>query len=289
MRSQLFQGVELGIEDGAGQDAFVEVAQTAAGLGLAVEESADVALAEQVIGGSETDGSGADDGDGLPGGRLARGQILPGGTEAGIGDEPFEVADGGGATAAAAAATATVLAGGMAESPEDGWERERLAKRAQGVVEVAGFDLPDHARDVEIERADPMAGREAIADMIAQEQFEGGAAQIADLGGFAFDDHAGFGFGRAGGDDAGASVLSDLDDADEAGGHGPALFEVTEGGDIDAELAGGVEQRGALGDFDRLTIDDDRRHQWISMAWWGQTRMQVSQRVQSSWLMVWRW
>jgi hypothetical protein len=60
--------------------------------------------------------------------------------------------------------------------------------------------------------------------------------------------------------------LGDLDDADEAGGHGPALLEVTERGDIDAELSGGVEECGAVSDFDRLTVDDELRHQRTSMA-----------------------
>jgi hypothetical protein len=152
--------------------------------------------------------------------------------------------------------------------------------------------MAEHDGDVELERADAVAGGETIAGVIAEEQFKGGAAGGVDFVGFTFDDHAGLGGQAAGGQEAGLARGGDFDEADEAGGLWAAALAEAEGGDIDAEFAGGVEDGLAVGDVDRASVDGEGDGgwgaHWISTARCGQTRRQESQRVQRASSMRWR-
>jgi len=77
-----------------------------------------------------------------------------------------------------------------------------LADGEDGGLGLLGLDLAQHDGDVQAKGAEPVTGGKAIADVIAEEEFEGGAAGGMDFFGLALDDHAGAGWGTAGGDHA---------------------------------------------------------------------------------------
>jgi len=80
-------------------------------------------------------------------------------------------------------------------------------------------------------------------------------------------------------------VRRHLDQADLAGSQRPALFQVAEGWNIQADLAGGLQHRPARGNLHALSVNGYFKGvHAASMALMGQTLRQVSHRVQSSWL-----
>ncbi len=90
----------------------------------------------------------------------------------------------------------------------------------EGIVEAVLLNLADHEGDIHMSGADIGAGGEAIAGVVCEEEFEGGAACFCDFGGFGLDVHSVEGPCGAGGDESGRAV--DFDDAAEAGGIGAA-------------------------------------------------------------------
>jgi hypothetical protein len=57
-----------------------------------------------------------------------------------------------------------------------------------------------------------------------------------------------------------AVLAQDLDHASQAGGRRLVAFQEAEGGDVDSELSGGREERGARRDLDLATVNREGRH-----------------------------
>ena len=153
--------------------------------------------------------------------------------------ESFHFANGGRFIENAAAAT--LFARMMAKPAQHPRQRQRLAQGGDRFLQAAGLDLPDHRGNIQLQRAKAMAGRKTIADVVAEEQFQRGAAGLVDFLRFAFDDHAGHGLGGAGGDQPALAVGDHLDQADLAGGQRAALFQVAKSWNVDADLPRGLK------------------------------------------------
>ena len=236
---------DFGIEDGGGQFAFRHVAQLAAGFGVAVNDGDGVAVPGEVVRRRQAGRPGADDHHGLRVGGGGADRHVPAALESCLaaralsGIVPF--ADGGRLVenAAAAALFARMMAK-AAQHPASGSAWRMVADR---LVQAARFDLADHRGNVQLQRAEAMARRKTIPHVVAEKQFQRGAARLVDFLGFAFDDHAGDGLGGAGGHQAALAVGHHLDQANLAGGQRPALFEVAKGWDVQADLPRGLQDR----------------------------------------------
>ena len=171
----------------------------------------------------------------------------------------------------------------VAKAAQHSRQRQGLAHGGHRLVQAARLDLPDHHGDVQLQRAETMARRETVPHMVAEKQFQRGAARLVDFLGFAFDDHAGHGRGGAGGNEAALAVGHHFDQANQAGGQRPALFQVAKGWNVQADPPRGLQDRLARGNLHRLSVNSNgNRAHVTSMASCGQTLRQVSQRVQSS-------
>ena len=120
---------------------------------------------------------------------------------------------------------------------------------AMRLVQTARFDLPDHAGNVQLQRAEAMARRKTVPHMVAEKQFQRGAARLVDFLRFAFDDHAGHGPGGAGGHQPALAVGHHLDQANQAGGQRPALFQVAKGWNVQADPPRRLQDRLARRNF----------------------------------------
>ena len=238
------------------QFVFRHGSQRAARAVVAVEHRDAVALEGEIIGGGKPGGPSAYNGRRLSGGRAAFRAVWRGEPQIVVGHEAFQAANVGGIIGSAA--PTALFARVMAEPPQHRGQRERLAHGGDGFAHCAGFDLADHRRDVEPEWAEAFTGREAVAHVVAEEQFQSGAARLVDFLALAFHDHAGRGDGCARGDE----LAIDFHQADEAGGERPTFLQVAEGRDGDAELPRGLQHGLARleGDFLSVNGDFDRLH-----------------------------
>jgi hypothetical protein len=271
------------IEDGGGQFAFRHVPQSPAGFALPVHDRDGVAAPGEIVCRRQTGRPGPDDDHRLSagGGALGHGESGRLGILLVLSQEPFHFADGGRFIENAPAAA--LFARMVAKAAQHSRQRQGLAEGSDRFVQLARLNLPNHGGNVQLQRAEPMAWGETIPHVVAEKQFQRGAARLVDFLRFAFDDHAGGGLCGAGGDQAALTVGHDLDQADLAGGQRPALFQVAKGRNVQADLARGLQDRPARRNFHRLSINGDFKSAHVtSMAFSGQILRQVSQRVQSS-------
>jgi hypothetical protein len=152
----------------------------------------------------------------------------------------FEVADGGGLIPSASAAA--ILTRMMAETSKDGGQGQCVAQGGDGFLHALGFDLAEHQRDVQVEWTDTMTRGQTITDMVAEQQFQGCASRGMDLVGLAFDDHTRLNTCSAGGNEPWLARGLNLDQADEAGGEGAALVQVTKGRNLHTQAASDVQE-----------------------------------------------
>jgi hypothetical protein len=94
--------------------------------------------------------------------------------------------------------------------------------------------------------------------VLRQEQLDDHLAAVADLAAVRLHDHA-VGGGLAARGDQRAGALH-FDEAHAAGTDGLHVVEVAEGRDLDARLAGGLKDRGALGHLDLDVVDGEGWH-----------------------------
>ena len=102
-----------------------------------------------------------------------------------------------------------------------------------------------------------MAGRKTIPHVVAEKQFQRGAPRLVDFLRFALDDHAGHGHGGAGGHEPALAVGHDLDQANQAGGERPALFQMAQGRNVQADLPRRLQDRLARRNLDLLSVNSD--------------------------------
>ncbi len=81
------------------------------------------------------------------------------------------------------------LAWRRADAPQRRGQRDALLDGGDGVPQAPFGDLPDHGRDIHLRRAGHLAGPEAVAQMIAQQQLQRHAPCLPHLLGLALDHH----------------------------------------------------------------------------------------------------
>ena len=137
-----------------------------------------------------------------------------------------------------------MLARMMAQPSQHPGQGQRIPNRTSGLVEFSGFNFPDHDRNVESERAQPMAGGQAITDVIAEKKLQRGSARFMDFLGLALHDHSRFDLGSAGGNE----FAVDFDHARQARIERAAFFEIAKGGNVETKPPRGGENRTAGAD-----------------------------------------
>ena len=104
--------------------------------------------------------------------------------------------------------------------------------------------------------AGALANGNAIAEVIAEQEFECGAARGFDFRRFAGDHHAVGCLCRAGGREA--RVVADANDARQA--RGPVFFHAgheAERWNVDAELPSGIQHSATVWDCDRFAVNGE--------------------------------
>ena len=157
---------------------------------MVVKDRTGVTVFKQVKRCSQACRSRSDDGDTLScwclaprqvGGRL--GQIH-------VSDAAFQQADGYGCVVRAA--TAAFLAGSRTNPPQGCRQCDILLDRPDGLRQLAGGDLPNHQRNIHMGRTQQLAGSHAVAEMVAEQQFQRCATGLMNNFRVTFDDHAVF-------------------------------------------------------------------------------------------------
>ena len=105
-----------------------------------------------------------------------------------------------------------------------------------------------------------MTGRQTIADMVTEKQFEGGSARFMHFVGFAFDNHALRGFCSARRDE----FAVDFHHTGEAGSLRAAFFQIAECGDVDPQFACAVEHALSRQKIDVMTVDANFDFGWFT-------------------------
>ena len=247
----------LGGEDVAGQ--FLGrclTPQPAASLGLVVNQHDGVPQPEQVVGGGESRWAGTDDDHLLAGRRGTLGHVRCTAGQIGVGYKLLEVADGHGAIGRGAATALLARLG--TDSPQDGRQRNGVFHGDNGLAQALAADLAKHQGDVHVGGAGEVTRCQAIAHVIAEQQFQGHAAGSVDFRRLALHDHAIHGPHAAGRDQP--VRLTDLHQAHQARGCGRKPFHETERRNVQAKLASGVQQGGAFRDFDFAAVDGQVNH-----------------------------
>ena len=110
-------------------------------------------------------------------------------------------------------------------------------------------------------RATELAGGHAIAQVVAQEQFQRGSPGLVHGFGLALDLHP---LGRRRGARRHEPVVAaDPHHAHQAGGRGTAPFAEAQGGNVDAQLPRGIEHRRARGHFHFAMVDGQLGHEQL--------------------------
>ena len=141
----------------------------------------------------------------------------------------------------------------MAEPAQHHRQRQRLADGHDGVVNPARLDLPEHERNVELQRAEAVAGRKAVADVVAENQFHRRAAGFVDFLGFTLDNQARRNFCSA----RRHELAIDFHQTNEARGERPAFFQVAKRRDVEPRAARRLEDGFAGCDVHGLPVDGD--------------------------------
>ena len=155
-------------------------------------------------------------------------------------------------------ATAGLFARGGANAAQYARQRQVPLDNGDRLRQPAGGNAAKHGGNVEVRRASEPARREAIADVIAQKEFQGRASNLADFFRFALDFHAlrrGRGAGRRE-----PPLPDDLHHAHQAGRGRLAAVAEAERGDVDSQPAGGVQDRRPRRDFHFAMVDAEFWH-----------------------------
>ena len=178
---------------------------------------------------------------------------------------------------------------------QDRRQRNACPDSGDGLVHTPFSHQPDRLRDIEMYRAGALAGRDAVTEMVAQEQLEGSATRGLDPLGLALYDHPVFRLGGARGHQMVGAI--DADDTDHTRGLRATALPEAQCRDLDAEQARSLQDRRPGCDLDFLTIYGECWHVTLSMrklsgsrrgdysmttASTGQTCRQVSQRIHFS-------
>ena len=126
-------------------------------------------------------------------------------------------------------------------------------RSAVGFTAFTGRYLPKQKRDVQAGGAGESAGTFAIAEMVAQQQFQCVFTGLSDFFGVRLNLHAVPGQSRTGRNQAGETI--DLHHADHARSVWPDAFEEAHRGNIDSEFPGCFEDRPAMGNINSLIVD----------------------------------
>jgi hypothetical protein len=232
------------------------VMESPARLGLIVEYHDRMPLLPQEVRGRETRGTGPNDRHPFPARGPALGQVGTAGGQVGVGHESLEAADrhgpiGGGPAAALLARFGTHPA-------QHRGQGDRPFHRDDRVAEALRRDLAEHRGDVHVGWAGEVAGSQAVAQMVAQEQFQCRAADLVNLLGLTLDLHPFGGCRRAGRNEP--LLPPHLHHADETRRGRLVALEMAKRGDIDPQHPGGGQHRGAGRDLNGFLVDGDVRH-----------------------------
>ena len=88
--------------------------------------------------------------------------------------------------------------------------------------------MPEHHGNVQAKRAEALAGRKAIADVVTEQKFQRRAPSFVDFLGLALDHHARCRLGAAGGH----KLAVDFHEADLAGVQRAALLQEAQGWNV---------------------------------------------------------
>ena len=242
---------DLRVQHGSWQFRFRERAQGAARAIVAVDYGDAVALQRQFKRSRKPGGPGSDHDSRLAGWWFANGQMGRGEGQVGIRREPFQFADSGRAVRRAPAAA--LFARVMAEPSQHGGQRKRPADGRRRRVGFTLLDLQEQRGDRELQRAEPLARGEAVAQVVAEKKLQRRAARRVHLFRLALHHHAGLRQRRARGDE----FSIQLDQAHEARSQRPALFQMAKRRDLDPELARAVQHGLARLECHFLPVDGE--------------------------------
>ena len=151
-------------------------------------------------------------------------------------------------------AAAALLARMMAEPSQHRGKRQGSRTVAMASSSLPALDVADHHRDVHPQRTKPVTGREAIAHVIAEQQFQR-RARASWTSSVSLSTTMPGSRQRP----AGRHELAiDLHQANQAGVQRAALLQIAERGNVDAELARRLKHGLARRDLDRVAVDGDR-------------------------------
>jgi hypothetical protein len=208
---------------------------------LSIDQRDGMAVSPQVVGGRQSRRSGADNGHPFSAvGRTCRliGRL---GFQVRVSNESLQLAHGH-RIIRAVAATA-LFARFRADSAQHGRQGDVVLDRGDGVAQAFVADLLQHQGNVHVGGAGEEARRQAVADVFAEQQFEGRATHAAYRVAFVLDLHAVDHARRAGWYELAAVFVAD--NADQARGAGFVAFQKAEGGDLQSQHLGGIQDRGA--------------------------------------------
>ena len=151
------------------------------------------------------------------------------------------------------AAPTDAFAEARADAPERAGERNPLADDLKRAGWVALADAPDHRRNVHPRRAGQRAGRDAVADVVREEQLQRRPARRADFVGLSCHVHPVRRWRHARRHKVPPPLNSDH--AEEARAERRDALRVAERGNPNAELSRRVKNRRAALDLHRLTVN----------------------------------
>ena len=194
-------------------------------------------LDSQLVGGGQTGGAAADDGDALAGGRSNGGGEGVLGLHVVVGSKCLQVSDGQGLLHQLAAAVG--LTGVGADTAHGSGQGNLVLDDADGLTVVAQGDLLDVALHIGVGGAAQVAGTLAVAVVVGHQQLQGDLAGLDSTLGLGIDLPAVGSDGGAGAHQLGQTLT--LDDTDAAGAVVLDLGQVAQGGDENAVGVGDLQ------------------------------------------------